>query len=160
MYLVGTSEILQWCAVFFVFFLFFFLLFCFFFFFFKQKTAYEIYQCDWSSDVCSSDLWSWCIRFPATKELKKPYYWLPHCPKHPVCSQDLLFQCPHYYHLLLQQQIGRASCRERVQISVVAVSLKKKKKKEKRKKNNKKINKKNKKKTHYKVTTICTTTVW
>ena len=25
-------------------------------FFFKQKTAYEVYQCDWSSDVCSSDL--------------------------------------------------------------------------------------------------------
>ena len=28
------------------------------YFFFKQKTAYEIYQCDWSSDVCSSDLLS------------------------------------------------------------------------------------------------------
>src|SRR5213596_4049958 len=28
----------------------------FFFFFFKQKTAYEIRPCDWSSDVCSSDL--------------------------------------------------------------------------------------------------------
>ena len=28
----------------------------FFFFFFKQKTAYEILTCDWSSDVCSSDL--------------------------------------------------------------------------------------------------------
>src|SRR5213080_5545713 len=27
-----------------------------FFFFFKQKTAYEIPLCDWSSDVCSSDL--------------------------------------------------------------------------------------------------------
>src|SRR5213596_1784633 len=27
-----------------------------FFFFFKQKTAYEIRPCDWSSDVCSSDL--------------------------------------------------------------------------------------------------------
>jgi len=27
-----------------------------FFFFFKQKTAYEISDCDWSSDVCSSDL--------------------------------------------------------------------------------------------------------
>src|SRR5881275_211016 len=27
-----------------------------FFFFFKQKTAYEIVPCDWSSDVCSSDL--------------------------------------------------------------------------------------------------------
>src|SRR5881275_1266604 len=24
-------------------------------FFFKQKTAYEIVPCDWSSDVCSSD---------------------------------------------------------------------------------------------------------
>ncbi len=32
--------------------------FSFFVFFFKQKTAYEIYQCDWSSDVCSSDLWA------------------------------------------------------------------------------------------------------
>src|SRR5213596_4093120 len=26
------------------------------FFFFKQKTAYEGRPCDWSSDVCSSDL--------------------------------------------------------------------------------------------------------
>src|SRR6056300_66064 len=25
-------------------------------FFFKQKTAYEISECDWSSDVCYSDL--------------------------------------------------------------------------------------------------------
>src|SRR5213080_201288 len=31
-------------------------MFFFFFFFFKQKTAYEIPLCDWSSDVCSSDL--------------------------------------------------------------------------------------------------------
>src|SRR5881396_3942444 len=28
------------------------------FFFFKQKTAYEMVRSDWSSDVCSSDLWS------------------------------------------------------------------------------------------------------
>ena len=38
-------------VIFFIFFVVFY-----FFFFFKQKTAYEIYQCDWSSDVCSSDL--------------------------------------------------------------------------------------------------------
>ena len=38
------------------FFCFFYFFICLFFFFFKQKTAYEIYQCDWSSDVCSSDL--------------------------------------------------------------------------------------------------------
>src|SRR5881275_2398692 len=37
----------MWCSLFFDFF---------FFFFFKQKTAYEIVPCDWSSDVCSSDL--------------------------------------------------------------------------------------------------------
>src|SRR3546814_2408631 len=28
------------------------------FFFFKQKTAYEMRISDWSSDVCSSDLWT------------------------------------------------------------------------------------------------------
>src|SRR3546814_7478751 len=28
------------------------------FFFFKQKTAYDMRISDWSSDVCSSDLWS------------------------------------------------------------------------------------------------------
>src|SRR3546814_1944221 len=34
----------------------FFLLLFFVFFFFKQKTAYEMRISDWSSDVCSSDL--------------------------------------------------------------------------------------------------------
>src|SRR3546814_6948324 len=29
------------------------------FFFFKQKTAYEMRISDWSSDVCSSDLYRW-----------------------------------------------------------------------------------------------------
>src|SRR3546814_7568880 len=29
------------------------------FFFFKQKTAYEMRISDWSSDVCSSDLYFW-----------------------------------------------------------------------------------------------------
>src|SRR3546814_2153922 len=32
------------------------MLFCLIFFFFKQKTAYEMRISDWSSDVCSSDL--------------------------------------------------------------------------------------------------------
>ena len=51
--------------IFFLFFLF-SLFFC--FFFFKQKTAYEIYQCDWSSDVCSSDLFYRSIT-PVYREL-------------------------------------------------------------------------------------------
>src|SRR3546814_3383958 len=29
-----------------------------FFFFYKQKTAYDMRTSDWSSDVCSADLWS------------------------------------------------------------------------------------------------------
>ena len=36
--------------------------FFFIFFFFKHKTAYEIRNCDWSSDVCSSDLASRAVR--------------------------------------------------------------------------------------------------
>src|SRR3546814_12235718 len=32
----------------------------FFFFFFKQKTAYDMRISDWSSDVCSSDLYDLC----------------------------------------------------------------------------------------------------
>ena len=50
-YIVFTSKFyVLFCFFYFFIFLFFSL------FFFKQKTAYEIYQCDWSSDVCSSDL--------------------------------------------------------------------------------------------------------
>src|SRR3546814_3554580 len=33
-----------------------------FVFFFKQKTAYEMRISDWSSDVCSSDLWLRALR--------------------------------------------------------------------------------------------------
>ena len=50
------------------------------FFFFKQKTAYEIKECDWSSDVCSSDLlWllteqaffvSWLSSFSSEQSLR------------------------------------------------------------------------------------------
>src|SRR5213080_5159042 len=73
------------------------------FFFFKQKTAYEIPLCDWSSDVCSSDL-----------RTLRPW---------PRQGRNTL-------RATTCAEIGRASCRERVYsgvyISVVAVSLKKK----------------------------------
>ena len=57
-----ASDGVVLCAVgmfvcfFVLFFVCFFVFFFFVFFFFKQKTAYEIRNCDWSSDVCSSDL--------------------------------------------------------------------------------------------------------
>ncbi len=49
----------------------------FFFFFFKQKTAYEIKECDWSSDVCSSDLFQRWLQRPigeyfAEREILQP----------------------------------------------------------------------------------------
>src|SRR3546814_8740718 len=45
-----------WLYVFVVFYILFRCYFICFFFFFKQKTAYEMRISDWSSDVCSSDL--------------------------------------------------------------------------------------------------------
>src|SRR3546814_5737330 len=38
------------------------------FFFFKQKTAYEMRISDWSSDVCSSDLYMPIIGEPALRQ--------------------------------------------------------------------------------------------
>src|SRR5205085_4913494 len=38
------------------FFFFFFFIFCFFFFFFSSRRRHTRFDCDWSSDVCSSDL--------------------------------------------------------------------------------------------------------
>src|SRR3546814_9026820 len=45
-------------------------MFFFSFFFFKQKTAYEMRISDWSSDVCSSDLFK---RLGVVGDWKNPY---------------------------------------------------------------------------------------
>src|SRR5688572_30910081 len=39
-----------------LFYFFFVMLFCFFFFFFSSRRRHTRFDCDWSSDVCSSDL--------------------------------------------------------------------------------------------------------
>ena len=72
----------------------------FFFFFFKQKTAYEIYQCDWSSDVCSSDLIS--LISPAGLD------------GFGVAVANAGDVNGDGYADLIIGEIGRASCRERV----------------------------------------------
>src|SRR3546814_10930216 len=43
-------------------------------FFFKQKTAYEMRISDWSSDVCSSDLWDLACITCGWSELSPRYF--------------------------------------------------------------------------------------
>ena len=103
-----------------------------FIFFFKQKTAYEIYQCDWSSDVCSSDL-DQCknisrqqdkarLKELGTQENIDDHAHYPHrntskdtrqfFPKPPRRLHDIkTLKRKHHQD---NNQIGRASCRERV----------------------------------------------
>src|SRR6186713_1242111 len=68
------------------------------FFFFQQKTAYEIPLCDWSSDVCSSDLPPAAVgTAPAPEGLTRRVRGRPR----PRTGNAV-------------PEIGRASCRERV----------------------------------------------
>src|SRR3546814_2665804 len=69
-----------------------------FFLFFKQKTAYEMRISDWSSDVCSSDLFALVHR--AVAAVRTDVHAL-------VAVGGLRPGASH-------AQIGRASCRERV----------------------------------------------
>src|SRR3546814_1101828 len=93
-----------------------------FFFLFKQKTAYEMRISDWSSDVCSSDLEDvtlscsgadGCVAAPCggfsfIDEVSLPleFFALPTPPPLP--------EGPLGRRRFSIDQIGRASCRERV----------------------------------------------
>src|SRR3546814_10866288 len=85
------------------------------FFFFKQKTAYEMRISDWSSDVCSSDL-TLDLRQPEGQEVVRKLAetadvlienFRPGTLEGWGLGWDVL-------HEINPQQIGRASCRERV----------------------------------------------
>src|SRR3546814_1099509 len=84
------------------------------FFFFKQKTAYEMRISDWSSDVCSSDLFRdlGCIE-PMFAEARNQAERLA-APT--VGHRRLIFRLQRKQLVGTdgEQQIGRASCRERV----------------------------------------------
>src|SRR5438067_10832501 len=71
-------------------------------FFFSSRRRHTRSKRDWSSDVCSSDL-------------------------RDDAADDRLGDVHGFAPLIRgEREIGRASCRERVEISVVAVSVKKK----------------------------------
>src|SRR3546814_10491027 len=96
------------------------------FFFFKQKTAYEMRISDWSSDVCSSDLVGMksrgCYETPAGTIMLRAHRAIESLTLDREAAHlkdDLM---PRYASLVYngywwspeRQQIGRASCRERV----------------------------------------------
>src|SRR3546814_5839721 len=102
----------------------FLIVFCFFFFFFfKQKTAYEMRISDWSSDVCSSDLIGdeevpvdVLVADPVQAAQDIQPLGAPH-DRIPL-PRDLYRNAdgrPNSAGIdLSNEQIGRASCRERV----------------------------------------------
>src|SRR3546814_20403511 len=111
-----------------------------YFFFFKQKTAYEMRISDWSSDVCSSDLAPHRVQGRAAPHsgLALPLggLALPLGGRAlPLGGQARRPRAPGWEGDggggALAEQIGRASCRERVwqcvSILGVAVTLNKKK---------------------------------
>src|SRR3546814_7265212 len=78
----------------------------FFFFFFKQKTAYEMRISDWSSDVCSSDLWARATVSPGwICGVARMNGWVASAAEAPA---------PLPPDGAGRDEIGRASCRERV----------------------------------------------
>ena len=92
------------------------------FFFFKQKTAYEIKECDWSSDVCSSDLPEWQEENLRTIQIpfKPPIGEVRAFPVLGDSMEPKVSEGAYIVAVKLQDprnetiQIGRASCRERV----------------------------------------------
>src|SRR3546814_10969117 len=85
-----------------------------------QKTAYAMRMSDWSSDVCSSDLWYRPSASPArTIVAHVPMQPSPPPPVDPVSRGDRRHIMEWGFMtilgpiLLAAVQIGRASCRER-----------------------------------------------
>src|SRR3546814_17653411 len=112
------------------------------FFFFKQKTAYEMRISDWSSDVCSSDLLRPLPRIGGAERRLGEDIVVIFVDDRALDDRRAVVQqrgndaarveLSVFRRVMLELEIGRASCRDRVcqyvLISVVAVSLKNKKK--------------------------------
>src|SRR3546814_2532999 len=102
------------------------------FFFFKQKTAYEMRISDWSSDVCSSDLNAVIekldrhaqhagdlIKAARADAIGAFFVFLNLLKGQPEAVAELFLahaheHTPHPHAATDMNEIGRASCRERV----------------------------------------------
>src|SRR5437879_11219329 len=93
---------------------------CIFVFFFSSRRRHTRYIGDWSSDVCSSDLLR-NERFPKGDRLGMRIVHPKnlHAPFHPEQHHaDQL--APQVLPVHTMEEIGRASCRERVKVSTSA----------------------------------------
>src|SRR3546814_5680001 len=89
------------------------------FLFFKRKTAYEMRISDWSSDVCSSDLvWR---RRNSRSPFRAALYYKPCRRAHHEEDRAMqgklatVFGASGFIERnIVREQIGRASCRDRV----------------------------------------------
>src|SRR5256886_5027298 len=89
-------------------------------FFFSSRRRHTRFDCDWSSDVCSSDLQVWeepvksLLKFPkfySDQQLKTHFFlrYRQYYHRHAT-----IHHMPHQHNTLQYKEIGRASCRERV----------------------------------------------
>src|SRR5205807_3657343 len=103
-----------------------------FFFFFSSRRRHTRLQGDWSSDVCSSDLTRWkdeplvvdkWLAVQAGSRLTDTLPRVRRLLSHPAFD----IKVPNKVYALVRtfSEIGRASCRERGEISEVAEALKK-----------------------------------
>src|SRR5256886_6619497 len=104
-----------------------------FFFFFSSRRRHTRFDCDWSSDVCSSDLHAPARGGPVRLVPVRAALHQSGPGRRGGGGAGARRGAPQRSggraDVRRQGEIGRASCRERVEISVGAVSLKKKKKK-------------------------------
>src|SRR2546430_7323857 len=88
-------------------------------FFFSSRRRHTRFDCDWSSDVCSSDLQRFCFVFRNRGQRYGLGFWWDHDLKLLVHHQWIALVEEERAVTLMQRkvpffQIGRASCRERV----------------------------------------------
>src|SRR5438093_6349862 len=109
---------------------FFYLFFILFFFFFSSRRRHTRLVSDWSSDVCSSDLNGFYGSDGRDETVvDAPFAWHPAVP---LSRLRIGFVAQEFEGTLAdltgspRVQIGRASCRERVEISVVDGDIKEK----------------------------------
>src|SRR5437870_13910908 len=92
------------------------------FFFFSSRRRHTRWPRDWSSDVCSSDLLrpgTFLVPRVDQKQREPAFEDVPdRLPQHPG---------RFHRHVRHAEEIGRASCRERVEIAVGGVAYKKEK---------------------------------